>query len=87
MKKPQCTVLNEAMRQGIWPCSDHRGAESSFAKARGTDSFGQFFTRSLDYILQHIYQVGLVTLRGLVSKNGILIVQFAHELQRRVCKT
>ena len=28
-------------------------------------------------------QVGLVTLVGLVSKNGILIVQFANELQRR----
>src|SRR3954451_10441513 len=28
-------------------------------------------------------QVGLVTLVGLVSKNGILIVEFANQLQRR----
>src|SRR5207245_10043110 len=28
-------------------------------------------------------QVGLVTLVGLVSRNGILIVQFANEMQRK----
>lgn len=37
-----------------------------------------------DFTTLNIYsQVGLVTLVGLVAKNGILIVEFANELQRR----
>jgi multidrug efflux pump len=42
-----------------------------------------FFTRGWTTTLNIYSQVGLVTLVGLVSKNGILIVQFANELQRR----
>jgi len=45
--------------------------------------FGKFFTDSWTTSFNIYSQVGLVTLVGLVSKNGILIVQFANESQRR----
>src|SRR5262249_50912082 len=40
-----------------------------------------FFTDPFTTTLNVYSEVGLVTLVGLVSKNGILIVQFANELQ------
>jgi multidrug efflux pump len=42
-----------------------------------------FFTKGWTTTLNIYSQVGLVTLVGLVSKNGILIVQFANQLQRQ----
>jgi len=45
--------------------------------------FGEFFTDGWTTTLNIYSKVGLVTLVGLVSKNGILIVQFANELQRQ----
>src|SRR5213596_315544 len=45
--------------------------------------FGNFFTASWTTSFNIYSQVGLVTLVGLVSKNGILIVQFANERQRQ----
>jgi multidrug efflux pump len=45
--------------------------------------YGKFWTDGFTTTLNIYSQVGLVTLVGLVSKNGILIVQFANELQRR----
>ncbi len=42
-----------------------------------------FFTDGWTTTLNIYSQVGLVTLVGLVSKNGILIVEFANEEQRR----
>jgi multidrug efflux pump len=44
--------------------------------------FGTFFTDGWTTSFNIYSQVGLVTLVGLVSKNGILIVQFANEKQR-----
>jgi multidrug efflux pump len=45
--------------------------------------FGALIFINLGVVTLNIYtQVGLVTLLGLVSKHGILIVQFANELQR-----
>jgi multidrug efflux pump len=42
-----------------------------------------FFTDKWTTTMNIYSQVGLVTLVGLISRNGILIVQFANELQRQ----
>ncbi|MDQ6986637.1 MAG: efflux RND transporter permease subunit, partial [Mariprofundaceae bacterium] len=45
--------------------------------------FGALFFINLGFATINIYtQVGLVTLMGLISKHGILMVQFANDLQR-----
>jgi multidrug efflux pump len=44
--------------------------------------YGHFFTDKWTTSFNIYSQVGLVTLVGLVSKNGILIVQFANQLQQ-----
>jgi multidrug efflux pump len=44
--------------------------------------FGHFFTDGWTTTLNIYSEVGLVTLVGLVSRNAILIVQFANQLQR-----
>jgi multidrug efflux pump len=47
------------------------------------DSNVQFWTHGWTTTLNIYSQIGLVTLVGLVSKNGILIVEFANTLQEQ----
>ena len=44
-----------------------------------------FWTSGWTTTLNIYTEVGLVTLVGLISKNGILIVEFANKLQERGC--
>jgi multidrug efflux pump len=53
----------------------------TFLKFQGPPGVGFGLTRGWTTTLNIYSEVGLVTLAGLVSKNGILIVQFANTLQ------
>ncbi|MEM7136291.1 MAG: efflux RND transporter permease subunit [Myxococcota bacterium] len=56
---------------------------SIFTFLKMPDPNTPFWTDGWTTTLNVYSQVGLVTLIGLVSKNGILIVEFANDLQRR----
>ena len=55
----------------------------TFSFLKMPDPNTPFFTAGWTTTLNIYSQVGLVTLIGLVSKNGILIVEFANSMQRR----
>lgn len=49
-------------------------------------AWGALLPLALGYATLNIYtQIGLITLIGLISKHGILMVAFANELQSRTC--